>query len=154
MSTENLETLLDIELDDLADLPEFVTPPAGAYSYLGEEFSAETDDKSGTVYVHVKFKLMQTLELVNPDDTPVPDGTVIDQRFDLGNEWAQGALKKITTAYKEGFDITKLSQMGDVFPGSEGGIVLGTRAGKVTEEMKLNDEKPRVFTTIKTISLG
>ena len=88
---DNISSLLDSNLDDLADLPEFVTPPAGAYN--ATILSIEEKLIGVNPAVEFKFKLMETMELANTTDTPVANGTECSVAFMLNNEFGVGNLK-------------------------------------------------------------
>lgn len=85
--------ILDMQLEDLADLPEFVTPPAGAYRALILSYKL-SDDKAR---LELKFKLLETLETSDPDATRVADGTEVNYSIMLGNNFTEGNLKMINT---------------------------------------------------------
>ena len=94
MNTEtafNIDALLDGTLDDLADLPEFRPLPVGTYH---SQFKIEPDAKDKTIY-YAKLKIIETKELANTDEVPVEKGAEANVRYDLKNEWGQGAFKKV-----------------------------------------------------------
>jgi len=93
MSLDNISSLLDANLDDLADLPEFVVPPAGAYMAT---IVAITEKKVGEhPAVEFKFRLDSTVELASATDAPVKDGTECGVAFMLDNEFGVGKLKAV-----------------------------------------------------------
>ena len=148
--SDNLDALLDTQLDDLADLPDFIVPPAGAYAFVGTEMKA---DSSGDKLIVILKMKVTTLELVDPEEKPVEDGTEIEHRFDLSNEFAQGLLKRTLAPFKEAFDVSSLREVKEVWAGSEGAVVLNVRAGKQTDEQKAAKEEPRKFCGITTLTL-
>lgn len=86
-----ISSLLDSNLDDLADLPEFLIPPSGAYT---ARVISAGEKKVGThPAVEFKFSLLSTVELTNEADTPVADGTETSIIFMLDNEYGVGGLK-------------------------------------------------------------
>ena len=95
MSNDNfdIDSLLDGTLDDLADLPEFRPFPAGTYRF---NFSFEQDKKDKKIY-YSRVKNLETIELTDTSETPVEVGAETGVRYDLSNEFAQGAFKKILT---------------------------------------------------------
>jgi hypothetical protein len=90
---DNIASLLDSNLDDLADLPEFVVPPAGAYN--AEILSCEEKKIGEHPAVEMKFKLLETLELASASDAAVAPGTECGVSFMLDNEFGVGALKAV-----------------------------------------------------------
>ncbi len=86
-----LNGLLDAQLDDLADLPEFGTYPNGAHKVI---IDWETKEVNNHPAVSLKFKLIETLEMSNPADTPLTAGAEGNVLYMLDNEFGQGALKK------------------------------------------------------------
>lgn len=151
MTEQNLDAMLDIELDDLADLPEFICPPAGAYKLLAKEFRVDTTEE-GALIIFLKFGLI-TIELANEADTPLEAGTEIEYRYDLSNEFSQGALKKVLSQYKEVLQATSLRQVKEVFTGTEATAVLTTRVAKQSAEQKANKEEVKKYSSIKTFTL-
>jgi len=98
MSIDNIANLLDSNLDDLADLPEFVVPPAGAYN--ATILSVEEKKIGGHPAVEFKFRLNETMELASPSDAPVKPGTETSVAFMLDNEFGVGALKAVLAPIK------------------------------------------------------
>lgn len=88
---DNISSLLDSNLDDLADLPEFVVPPAGAYN--ATILSVEEKKIGDHPAVEAKFKLMETMELASASDAPVAPGTECGVSFMLDNEFGVGGMK-------------------------------------------------------------
>ena len=85
--------LLDSNLDDLPDLPEFVVPPAGAYNTTILDI---TEKKIGEhPAVEVKFRFDATIELANPSDEAIKDGTECSVAYMLDNEFGVGGLKAL-----------------------------------------------------------
>lgn len=94
----DISNLLDVNLDDLADLPEFVVPPAGAYN--ATVLSVEEKKIGEHPAVEMKFKLIETLELASPTDAPVAPGTECSVSFMLDNEFGIGGLKAVLAPMK------------------------------------------------------
>lgn len=127
-------SILDSNLEDLADLPEFLTPPAGAYratilSYTPKEIG-------GHEAVEVKFKLLETLELTNPVDEsdpntkPVADGTETSIAFMLDNEFGVGALKKFNAPLAASLGVNTVREVMEGAKGLEVLIVTKVRVSK------------------------
>jgi len=91
MSQDNTASLLDANLDDLADLPEFIVPPAGAYNAT---VVAIEEKKIGEhPAIEVKLRFDNTLELASASDAPIKEGTESSVSFMLDNEFGVGAMK-------------------------------------------------------------
>ena len=88
---DNISSLLDLNLDDLDDLPEFVVPPAGSYSAV--ILSCEEKMIGTHPAVEMKFKLLETMELANPSEVHVADGTECGVAFMLDNKYGVGDMK-------------------------------------------------------------
>ena len=98
MTQDNLSSLLDANLDDLVDLPEFVVPPAGAYNATILDFA---EKKIGDhPAVELKFRLNETMELANPTDAPIKNGLETSVSFLLDNEFGVGGMKALLTPLK------------------------------------------------------
>ena len=89
----DMDALLDATLDDLADLPEFVVPPAGAYNVTIKEAGPKKIAEKPAIEFQLRFD--QTVELNDSAETPVKDGAENNVAYFLDNEFSQGALKKL-----------------------------------------------------------
>ena len=93
----NLDALLDTPLADVADLPEYVTPPNGSYLATIEEITVEpkTIKDQPALEAKVKWKLDATLELADPNSVPVKDGSVATENFLISNaEYGMPGFKR------------------------------------------------------------
>jgi len=129
MSTnDNLANLLDMDLDDIADLPEFVVPPAGAYTARIKSIQAKNiSDLTG---VEAKFELLSTLELVDTTATPVANGTECSVFFNTSNEWGAGDLKNLLRPLAVHTGVTGVRGIMEVSAGVEVMIVTKVQTGK------------------------
>lgn len=102
MNTQNkqvdLDSLLDSTLDDLADMPEFKPFPSGAHrATIQMEVKAVNDVPS----LDIKLTAVETVELANPEDTPVKMGDSTNQLLMLKkkdgtkNEFTEGKMKEL-----------------------------------------------------------
>lgn len=88
-----LNSLLDANLDDLADLPEFGVYPAGVHKVI---IKWESKEVAGHPCVELKMKAIETEELSNPEaDQPLTAGAEGNVLYMLDNEFGQGNLKKV-----------------------------------------------------------
>lgn len=100
----DLDSLLDATLDDLADVPEFKPFPAGAHrctiNWAFKEISKQ-------MCPEIKLTAIETIELSNPEDTPVKAGDTAAQAFLLKNkegkknEISEGQLKNLLKPLQE-----------------------------------------------------
>jgi hypothetical protein len=95
----DLDALLDESMDEVADLPDFITPPAGTYTLGIEDVKLEPyeskDKKTKGHRINVTYKVIATQETTEP---PVPDGSLFSERFtynEQGKEFFKRAAKKI-----------------------------------------------------------
>ena len=98
MSLDQMSDLLDAKLDDLEDLPEFKPFNPGAHKLLATFSEKTINDKAA---VELSLKLVETLELSDPQLTPDAPGTECSMAFFLDNEFARGNLKKCATPFGE-----------------------------------------------------
>lgn len=94
----DLDSLLDSTLDDLADMPEFKPFPAGAHrATIHMEVKLVNDIPS----LDIKLTGIETVELANPEDTPLKEGDSTNQLIMLKkkdgtkNEFSEGKMKEL-----------------------------------------------------------
>lgn len=110
----DINSLLDAQLDDLADLPEFGVYPAGMHRV---SISFETKKVNEKSCVEAKMKLLETVEQANPADAPASVGQEGSVLYMLDNEFGQGNLKKVLTPIAQSLG---LSRLGDVIEQAKG----------------------------------
>lgn len=112
---KGLEDLFEADLDDIADLAGFETPPAGAYILLVSTETKEINDKPAVV---ANFTVVETVELKIDDESkkgyrpPVKDGTLFSTAFILGNAVAEGRLKQFLAPFGDHFGIKGKGSVG------------------------------------------
>jgi hypothetical protein len=94
----NVDDILDMELDDLEDMPEFKPFPAGVHKCSISMAIKEVNDKP---CVEVALKAIETLELANPSDEPTKPGDETNVLCFLDNEMGRGNLKAIAAQLAE-----------------------------------------------------
>lgn len=135
-----LDSLLDSNLEDLADAPEWNEFPPGAHRVIVEEieqFKVEKSDepKAG---IKIKFKGIETIEAQNPDKV-ISEGQVTSVSFFLihPNEnvmkSGQGGFKEIMAATAEQFGAGPNRELMEKLKGSEVLIVTDLRKDKKTD---------------------
>lgn len=87
----DINSLLGADLDDLADLAGFETPPPGSYILTAKFAVKKVNDKDS---VEAQWEVVETVELENKEIQPVPPGTKFSTLFMLGHEMGVGNLKK------------------------------------------------------------
>lgn len=136
MSASNdydINELLDSNLDDLADLPEFKNIQPGVHKVsIGFGTKIINDEK----YVEVKVKLIETLELADPSGTPDEPGTESATIYNLSNEFGQGGLKELCKPLGESLGETSLGKILQGAEGMEVTIVSTIRPDKKDKDRK------------------
>lgn len=132
-------SILDQQLEDLADLPEFLVPPAGSYIMRIKDFSVK--EIAGKEAAEVKLVVVSTQELTNPVDEstpetkahtyPVADGTETSLAFMLDNEFGVGNLKRFTTPIAAALFV---STTRDAMEGSKGMELFMTTKVRVAKK--------------------
>jgi len=102
----DIDSLLDGTLDDLADLPEFRPFPVGTYRVAA---SITQDPKQAKNLFFLNLKVLETLELSDPTETPVEVGAETRIRYDVLNQYGQGNFKKILSAFGTKLGLGKVS---------------------------------------------
>lgn len=92
MTDFNMDAMLDGVLDDLADAPEFKPFPAGTHKVT----ITIAQKKIGThPAFEISMKAIETIELSNPEDTPLATGATTSVAYMMDIEIGQGNFKKI-----------------------------------------------------------
>lgn len=109
-SFDNLEALFDADLDDLADLPAFETPPPGAYVLSVSMDAKEVNSKNA---VEAKITVVETVELEDKSGETVESkpGTQFSQLFMLDNEFGIGSLKTFLKPFAAHFNTNKIGEL-------------------------------------------
>lgn len=129
----DISSLLDSNLDDLADLPEFATYHPGAHKVT----IAWTPKKIGEhPALEAKFTLIETLELADTTLVPQAPGTESSVAFMLDNEFGQGNLKKVLTPLGQALGVGQVNQIIEKSQGMEITIVTKLRADKNDPDKK------------------
>lgn len=145
--------LLDLELEELADLEKFEAAPAGSYS---AQLDWERKEINNFPAVIAKFKLLETLELVDstaqaPEPGKVVDIALILQRKDketqevIANKMGQGQLKEILLALAPEVGGTTPAEVMENSKGSTVAITLKVRKNKDDPEITYNQLKSIVL---------
>lgn len=144
----NLDQLLDTSISDLADLPEFKQPPAGAHRCYFNLAAKEVNNEPALV---MNFKIIETLELENPEtDKPLEAGEEFDITSTMTNEFGQGLVKSVAAkaCAAQGVDPETVT-LGASFAPFIGGEVIAFTGLRLDKKDK--SKNPRHFVTLKDI---
>lgn len=142
MSETSVNNLLDMQLDDLSDMPEFAVFPDGAHKVTIKLEKKEVNKKQA---IELLMTLVETVELVNPaEDAPLAPGAETSVLFMLENEFGQGSLKAFLKPLGEATGITNVGQLIESVNGLEVVVVTNKR---------WNKDKTQAYTSIKSVSV-
>ena len=143
----NLDQLLDTSISDLADLPEFKQPPAGAHRCY---FNLSAKEVGGEPALVMNFKVIETLELEVDTDKPLEAGDEFDITSTMTNEFGQGLVKSVAAkaCAAQGVDPETVT-LGQSFEPFIGGEVIAFTGLRVDRKDK--SKTPRHFVTLKDI---
>ena len=109
--SSQLDSLLDMTLDDLADLPSFRPFHPGAHELL---LTLEPKEVANKPCVEASFKLVATLELSEPlpeGEEENKEGDTASCLFFLDNEVGQGKFKALAAVLGEALDTGSLAEI-------------------------------------------
>lgn len=137
----DIDAMLDGTLDDLADLPEFKPYPAGTHAVILTivDKTAAKSRVNNHPGFEVKMKAVETLELANPDDTPLVAGAETSVLYLLDNPIGQGSFKKLLASAAEHFGAKSNRELIADLQGATVAVVTRQRQNK---------EKTQTYTDI------
>lgn len=137
----DIDAMLDGTLDDLADLPEFKPFPVGTHAVVLTivDKTAPKDRVNNHPGFEVKMKAVETLELANPDDTPLVAGAETSVLYLLDNPIGQGSFKKLLASAAEHFGAKSNRELIADLQGATVAVVTRQRQNK---------EKTQTYTDI------
>lgn len=112
LSAEQLMSLLDTEIADLADLPEFKVPDTGVYRFHVTGQAKSINNKPAVVLTHEVLELMEIADDSIPEEERAKAGDKFDVAFILidnegkKSEIAEGRMKNYFKPLSEHFGIT------------------------------------------------
>lgn len=96
----DLDALLESTLDNVEDVPDYVTPPTGAYALRCEDCKIETykskkkgEENKELTRLRVTHAIRATIELKDSKEAPVADGSLFSETF-MANEDGLKYFKK------------------------------------------------------------
>lgn len=123
-----LDSLLDSNIDDLADLPEFQVYPNGVHTVL---INFESKTVNNHPCLELKMKAVETVELANPAaDQPLTAGTESSVLFMLDNEFGQGKMKAIVKVLAAHLGTSSIKETIEAAAGMEVQVVCKVRQNK------------------------
>lgn len=123
----SIDELFSASLDDLADLPSFETPPAGAYILNVTMAVKEINKKQA---VEASFEVVETIELADDSATEVAVGTKFSSAFMIGNEYGLGNLKKFLVPFQAHFNAPNIGALIEELKDVQISGTIKTRADK------------------------
>jgi len=129
----DVNSLLDATLDDLEDLPSFQPFSAGAHRVLA---SMELKEINGKSAIELSFKMLETLELANPNDEPPKANDTANTMFMLDNEYGRGNLKKVATPLGAALGATSIREIVEQTKDIECVILSSVRVDKNDPDKK------------------
>lgn len=125
---QDFNSLLDANLDDLADLPEFANFPAGVHRCTVDILQKTINNKPA---MEVKLTAIETVELSFAEtDKPVNAGQTSSSAYFLDNEFGQGAFKKLVAPLASALGVSSIRDLIDAVAGTEVEAVTSFRKGK------------------------
>lgn len=134
--SEALNDLLDANLDDLADLPEFGVFPAGTHKVT---IALEQKEVNGNPCIELSMTAIETEELADPNGTPLKAGDKGSVLYMMNNEFGQGNFKKMA---KQVAAITGTSSIRDTIEAAKGLEV------SVVTKVRQNKDKTASYTEL------
>ena len=138
----NLDNLLDQNLDDIADLPEFKPFPAGVHQCVIEFESKEVNEHPA---VEMKVTAVSTLELADPTNgVALGAGDQTGILFMLDNEFGAGKLKAVMAPLSAHFGTPSIRATMEAAKGAE--VILVTK-------VRTNKDKTQSYTDVVSLSM-
>lgn len=144
----DIESLMDMSIGDLKDLPGFEVPPKGHYKLNVSLERKKVNDKDG---IEAKCTVLETLELANTADTAVADGTKFGQLFFMDNEWGQGGFKGFALPIATALGFTSVRAAVDGIQNVTIAATLGHRYHKEDKAKPIGDR--RTYADLKNIEV-
>jgi hypothetical protein len=135
----DLDNLLDSTLDDIADLPTFEPFPPGAHRVTISFAEKKINEHPA---VEIKFKMVECLELSEPETTKAPDpGSEYCIAYMLDNEFGAGKFKEVLKPIAAATGTQQIRAILEAGEGMEVVIVTKLRTDKEDKDKKYMDLK-------------
>jgi hypothetical protein len=146
----DLNDLLDTQLDDIADLPEFKNFPVGGYRCAVTMEAKKIGSKNA---VEVQLKMLEVLELSDPEAVPPNVGDSCNACYFHSAEYGWGSLKKIAAQFAEVAGSGSLKDIVAAVKGIECTVITSLRADKKHNALPENKDSPRYYLEIKELAV-
>lgn len=133
MSDVDLDAILDVTLDDLEDLPEFKVFPPGAHRV---SVSLEVKEINKHPAIELSMKLLETLEMADPQEDPMEPGTECSTAYMMDNKFGQGAFKEVTKAIGASLGTSSLREIVEATKDLECVVITTIRKDKNDPDKK------------------
>lgn len=140
----DLDSIMDMKIDAVETVPDYVTPPPGIYMLRVKECKTKKfklKDTTEAQRINILYEIMETLE-VKGDELPYPNGSLFNDSF-MGTEEGLKYFKKAAMNILRVNDFEGAS-IGDVMQG----IVTAEFKARITISKTKND-KGDVFENIR-----
>lgn len=143
-----LQEILAKPLSEIADVPEFETPPVGTYRLKMDKIeSKKINDKPA---VTLQWIVLQTKTLTDVSDKPVVDGSIFSEAFFFGDEEkSETSLSYMKLKFKDvaaELGATDLFALLNSIEGMEFDATVKNRANK--------DDPTKVYASTRDLSLA
>ena len=125
--SDSMNDLLDATLDDLEDLPEYKSFPAGAYTI---SVTLEEKEVNGHQSIEMVMTCVEASELADATETPPKQGDTSSVLFMMDNEFGRGKLKAAATPLAAGLGTSTIRELIEQCKDVECVAVLGVRKDK------------------------
>lgn len=132
---QDLSSLLDASIGDLAELPESVVFAPGAHRCIFDYEVRQSGGENKIPMFCLKLKHVETLELNSPEKDTAPNaGDETEVKYNMNNEYGQSALRAVAALFckQQGLDETTatLSQAFQAYKGGSLVFVTKVRSDK------------------------
>lgn len=136
--TDDMDALLDMELDDIEDLPEFKPFPGGCYAVAATMEQKKIGEHS---CIELALKLVSVQEMVDPSEVPPAEGDEASVLYMLDNEFGLGKLKVVAKQFAEFAGSEKLRDIVNAVKDVQCMVITGIRKDKNDTSKKYMDIK-------------
>lgn len=140
----NLDELFAANLDDIADLASYETPPKGSYIF---SVSTDTKEINKKAAVEAAFTVVETVELENAEDKPVAVGTKFSTAFMLGNPISEGKLKQFLAPFAAHFGTTNVGTL-------VRDTIKEVTVAAIMKHRKDKDDPEKVYADVRNITVA
>lgn len=145
------EELMDAELDDIADLPAFETPPVGHYKLVVSLEKKTVNDKPS---ISANLVVREVLELSNPNDKSPEIGMKFSQLFMMDNEFGQGGFKEFARPIADAMNLTS-RKIKDLLGSIQNVQIAATVKHRVhKDDRNKPKEEQRIYANLQNVTLA